>query len=64
MRIQASSVALLVCLGFHFNNSHVFRRVRLVTKSVYYLRHVHPFRMCQRTSHWMHFREILYWELV
>ena len=41
-RIQATFVALLVYLGFHFTNSHVFRRVRIVAKSVCYLRRVRP----------------------
>jgi hypothetical protein len=40
-------------MGLHF------RRVRIVAKSAYYIRHVRPsVRMYQRGSHWTDFREI------
>jgi hypothetical protein len=42
----------------------IFRRVRIVAESSYYLRHVRPYvRMYQRACHWTDFHEIWYWGL-
>jgi hypothetical protein len=61
--LTSKTVYFLCCLVKGF-----FRRVHIVAESAYYLRHVHLyvhlFRIYQRGSHWIDFREILCWRLL